>query len=144
LSNRIARYQLVAFLGQIQQSGTAFEHLQFSVVQERNLAKRLAREMISLATIEPDRSHGIGKISVLAAGIPTCSNRLFELADERADYLVHAGEPDEAVARLREMLRADKDEAGQQPRLSLRREHARLPTSDVEGESLLDMCGVRS
>jgi hypothetical protein len=36
----------------VQQPRTAFEYLQRAVVQERNLAERLAREMIGLAAID--------------------------------------------------------------------------------------------
>jgi hypothetical protein len=55
-SSRIARHQLVAFPGQMQQSSAAFEYLQFFVLQERDLAKWLMRQMIGLATIEWDRT----------------------------------------------------------------------------------------
>src|SRR5262245_6769840 len=58
-SDRVARHQTVGFPGQVQQTSTAFEYLQFSVTQERNLSERLVREMIGLATIERDRSHRV-------------------------------------------------------------------------------------
>jgi len=46
----------------VQQPGTAFEYLQFSVAQERNLAKRLAREMIGVVTIEWNRADCVAEI----------------------------------------------------------------------------------
>jgi hypothetical protein len=55
-SGRIARHQLAAFPGQVQQSGAAFEYLHAVVLQERDLAKWLIRQMIGLAAIEWDRT----------------------------------------------------------------------------------------
>src|SRR5439155_21312954 len=62
-SHRIPRQQLIAFPGQMQQSSAAFEYLQFFVLQERDLAKWLTRQMIGLATIEWDRSDGVDETS---------------------------------------------------------------------------------
>src|SRR3546814_14717014 len=49
-SHRIARHQPVAFAGEMEEAGAAFEYLQPSIVQERNLAEGLALQKIGRAS----------------------------------------------------------------------------------------------
>ena len=49
----------------MQQPRAAFEHLQFSVLQERDLAEGLTRQMIGLATLEGDRADGVAETGFL-------------------------------------------------------------------------------
>jgi hypothetical protein len=49
----------------MQQPRATFEYLQASIVQEWDLAKWLACEMVGLATVKRDRSNGIGEPSFL-------------------------------------------------------------------------------
>jgi hypothetical protein len=49
----------------MQQSSAAFEYLQFFVLQERDLAKWLMRQMIGLATIEWNRTDCVDETSFL-------------------------------------------------------------------------------
>src|SRR3546814_9929289 len=64
-SHRIARHQPVAFAGEMEEAGAAFEYLQPSIVQERNLAEGLALQMIGFAPVERDRADRVGKTGFL-------------------------------------------------------------------------------
>ena len=54
----------------MQQSSAAFEYLQVVVLQERDLAKWLMRQMIGLAAIEWDRTNGVAETSFLTRPSP--------------------------------------------------------------------------
>lgn len=50
----------------MQQPRTTLEHFEAAIVQERNLAERLAREMVGLAALERDGADGVGQAGLLA------------------------------------------------------------------------------
>ncbi len=98
LARGIGRHQPVALAGQVQQPGAAFEDLQVSVVQERNLAERLALEMVGLAAIERDRPDGVVETGLLAGpSQPQITHKtagaLRHPIQGPDDQLAHRGEP---------------------------------------------------